>query len=87
MNDPQESPYPEDSLVQVRYPLTAVQAQGPRQEWSWLPGTVVTVCGPGEWQVCVEADEVSFEENGETLYPLCFRDASEIRPAEPEAAS
>jgi hypothetical protein len=82
MNDPEEdSPFPEESQVMVRYPLTPEQEKGPREAWSWLPGTVEQVCGPDEWQVCVELDDVAFEENGERMFPLCFRDASEIRPA------
>ncbi len=77
----EDSPFPEESQVMVRYPLTAIQAEGPREAWSWLPGTVVNVCGPDEWQVVVESDELQFEEDGEMVFPLCFRDSTEIRPA------
>jgi hypothetical protein len=85
-HDPPE--YPEDTPVMVRYPLTPEQEQGPREAWPWLPATVTEVCGPDEWQVCVEADQVAAEDAGDKLYPLCFRDSSEIRPAsEPETGA
>jgi len=84
----EESPYPEDTPVLVRYPLTPEQEKGPREAWSWLPGTVEQVCGPDEWQICVEHESVSWLEAGEKWFPLCFRDSSEIRPAlEPETGA
>jgi hypothetical protein len=75
----------EDSWVEVRYPLTPEQEYGDRAAWPWLPGWVVAECGPGEWEVCVQAPEVAMEHQGETVYPVCFRDASELRAPEPEA--
>jgi hypothetical protein len=78
--------FPDDSEVEVRYPLTAEQEAGDRAAWPWLPGWVVQQCGPGEWQICVQAPELAVPDaDGEATYPLCFRDASELRPAEPEA--
>jgi hypothetical protein len=78
--------FPDDSPVEVRYPLTAEQEAGARAAWPWLPGTVVSQCGPGEWQICVQALELAVPDaDGEATFPLCFRDASELRPAEPEA--
>jgi len=85
--------YPQDTQVEVRYPLTKEQQAGPRAEWPWLPGTVTEACGPDEWQIAVEHPDVATTENGdpwspengEPWYPLCFRDPSEIRMPEMEA--
>ena len=81
--------FPEDSWVEVRYPATADQEHGDRAAWPWLPGWVVAECGAGEWEICVQAPEVAMEHQGETVYPVCFRDASELRSfdAGPEAGS
>jgi hypothetical protein len=68
--------YPEDSRVEVRYPVTAGQE---RDAWPWLPGRVVSICGPGEWEICVQAPELAVEHEGEPVYPVCFRDSSELR--------
>jgi hypothetical protein len=76
-----DNPYPEDSWVLVRYPLTPEQARGDREAWPWLPGWVAAECGPGEWEICVQSPEVAGEYDGETVYPTCFRDCSELRPA------
>jgi hypothetical protein len=79
----------EDTPVMVRYPRTTEQERGHRAEWPWLPGTIVQQCGPDEWQVCVEDIAVAVREDGSKpttrtpsnrlYYPLCFRDASEIK--------
>jgi hypothetical protein len=79
----------EDTLVMVRYPRTNEEERGDRANWSWLPGTIVEQCGPDEWQVCVEDMAVAVREDGskptpktpqhKLFYPLCFRDASEIK--------
>ena len=81
--------FPEDSWVEVRYPLTREQEHADRDAWPWLPGWVVSVCGPDEWQICVQAPEMVRQHEGEIWYPVCFRDASELRSldAEPEAGS
>ena len=44
-----------DKPVEVRYPLTAEQAQGDRSAWPWLPGWIAEVCGPDEWHAVVQA--------------------------------
>jgi hypothetical protein len=56
-----------------------------------VPGTVLSQCGPDEWDVLVEAGELATPDDGtpampgtpedELCYPACFRDASELRPA------
>jgi hypothetical protein len=78
----------EDEPVEVRYSLPDDNLHD-RSSWPWLPGTVVTVCGLDEWQVCVEVSELATLEDGrparqntpdhKLFYPLCFRDSSEIR--------
>jgi hypothetical protein len=85
-----------DKAVEVRFPATAEQAQqGDREAWPWLPGWIAEVCGPGEWQVVVQAPGLGHTEAGEIpapgvpddelFFPACFRDASEIREPQPEA--
>jgi hypothetical protein len=79
----------EDTPVFVRYPRTSEEERGDRAAWPWLPGTIVEQCGPDEWQVCVEDMAVAVREDGSKptpktpqhrlFYPLCFRDASEIK--------
>jgi hypothetical protein len=90
----------EDDAVEVRYPLPGNE-RADRSSWPWLSGTILAVCGPDEWQVCVEVRELATLEDGRPprrntpdhnlFYPVCFRDASEIRSpavtAEREEAS
>jgi hypothetical protein len=77
--------FPEDSWMQVRYPLTSEYEHADRAGWPWLPGWVVSVCGPDEWEICVQAPELATWHDGEDWYPTCFRDSSEIRLPEAEA--
>ena len=77
--------FPEDSWVEVRYPLTRQQERGDWAAWAWLPGWVVSVCGPDEWEICVQAPELAIQHDGEDWYPTCFRDSSEIRLLEAQA--
>ena len=77
--------FPEDSWVEVRYPLTSEQEHADRAAWPWLPGWVVSVCGPGEWEICVQAPELAIQHDGGDWYPTCFRDSSEIRLSEAQA--
>jgi hypothetical protein len=81
--------FPEDSWVEVRYPLTGEQEHGDRAAWPWVPGWVISRCGPDEWEICVQTPELATEHQDETVFPVCFRDSSELRaPAtEPEAGS
>lgn len=84
-----------DKPVEVRYPLTAEQAQGDRSAWPWLPGWIAEVCGPDEWHAVVQASGLGRTEAGEIpapgvpddelMFPACFRDSSEIREPQPEA--
>jgi len=71
--------YTDDSSIEVRFPKDKAEEQGPRENWSWLPGVIVSSC-EDEYQVLVEDERLGIIEGGEMTYPLCFRDASEIRP-------
>ena len=81
--------FAEDVAVIVRYPRTLEEERGDRSAWPWLPGTIVEQVGPDEWQVCVEDMAVAVRVDGSKptprtpsnrlYYPLCFRDASEIK--------
>ncbi len=70
------SVFPEDSWVEVRYPLTSEQEHADRAGWPWLPGWVVSACGLDEWEICVQDPELAMQYQGETVYPVCFRDSS-----------
>jgi hypothetical protein len=81
-------PWGEEEPIEVRYPLPG-NGDHDRSLWPWLPGTILAMCGPDEWQVCVEVRELATLEDGrpphgntsdhELFYPVCFRDSSEIR--------
>jgi hypothetical protein len=38
--------FPDESPVEVRYPRSKQEKQGDREQWPWLPGTIVERCGP-----------------------------------------
>ncbi len=83
--------FPDDSPVLVKYPRTPAQMGGDRADWPWVPGWIVSQCGPDEWEVCVEDRGLAVLEDGSVpppgtpednlLYPVCFRDSTEIRRA------
>jgi hypothetical protein len=77
-----EPVFPEESWVEVRYPLTSEQQHGNRDAWPLLPGWVVAQCGPDEWEICVQAPELATWHDSEARYPACFRDPA--RSACPE---
>jgi hypothetical protein len=89
-NDGNDGRFPDDSLVQVRFPRSRQEEHGDRATWPWLPGEIVRQCGPDEWLVCVTEKEVARLRNGrrasagtstlKLYYPQCYRDATEIRP-------
>jgi hypothetical protein len=89
MDEDNDGRFPDDSPVEVRYPRTRQEELGDRAGWPWLPGLILSQCGPGEWHVCVEVRELVMlgdgspapagTADGELLYPCCLRDASEIR--------
>ncbi|MFG1609494.1 hypothetical protein [Actinoplanes sp. NPDC049265] len=70
--------FPDDSDVEIRYPLTGDRAE--RGEWPWVAGWIAGQCGPNEWDIVVEgAGPTSYDDDGEPLYSAAYRDASEIR--------
>jgi len=84
--------YPVGTDIEVKCPRTKAEEQGDRSAWPWLPGWIVEVCGPDEWQVCVQDYALALPEDGQVpppgipehdlLFPCCFRDSSKtwIRP-------
>jgi hypothetical protein len=56
--------FPDDSPVLVRYPLTPAEMDGDRAAWPWVPGYIVTQCGPDEWEICVEDAGLAVLEDG-----------------------
>jgi hypothetical protein len=92
MDEDNDGRFPDGSAVEIRYPRNRQEEQqGDRCAWPWLPGAIVSQCGPDEWYVCVEAREPAMLNDGrpapagtaaeDPYYPCCFRDASEIRRA------
>ena len=79
MNDDNDGRFPDGTWLEIRYPLTSEQEKGDREAWPWLPGWVVAQGGPDEWKICVQVPELAMEQDGETTYPCCFRDSSELR--------
>ena len=98
MDEDNDGRFPDESLVEVRYPRNRQEELGDRSAWPWLPGSILGQCGPDEWRVCVEVRELAVLEDGrraprgtasqDLYYPVCFRDSSEIqRQATGAAAS
>jgi hypothetical protein len=56
--------YPDENSVQVRYPRSKQEEQGDREQWPWLPGTIVEQRGPDEWYVCIEVRELAVLRDG-----------------------
>ena len=89
MYEDNDGRFPDDSAVEVRYPRNKQEEQGDRSAWPWLPGSIVSQCGPEEWYVRVEDRELATTDDGSPVpdgaadeglfYPCCFRDASELR--------
>ncbi|WP_343948200.1 hypothetical protein [Nonomuraea longicatena] len=75
--------FPEGVPVLVRFPLH--DDDNDRDAWPWLPGTVLEQCDGDEWYVVVEESALAEPDpaapDRDWLYPACFRDSSEIRPA------
>ncbi len=83
--------FPDESPVWVWYPPkeTTRGQDVPRDQWAWLPGSILSQCGPDEWHVIVEVRELATRADGSRprkntpsrnlFYPACYRDASEIR--------
>jgi hypothetical protein len=65
--------FPDDSAVEVRFPLHQIPLRQPGQSaeehlavvradratWAWLPGTIEQQCGPDEWLVTIEDRRVA----------------------------
>jgi hypothetical protein len=56
--------FPDDSPVEVHYPLTKQQEQGDRSAWPWLPGSILEQCGPDGWYVRVEVRDLAVLRDG-----------------------
>jgi hypothetical protein len=46
---------------------------------AWLTGWIARECGDNEWEVVVEDDRLAVQFQGTTVYPVCFRDSSELQ--------
>jgi hypothetical protein len=64
MDEDNDGRFPDDSRVEVGYPRTRQEELGDRAEWPWLPGLILSQCGPDEWYVCVEARELAMLDDG-----------------------
>ena len=76
--------FPDGAHVDARFPLGA--ADRDREDWPWLPATVLGQCGPDEWHVRIDVEDLAQDDSDlaedERWYPACFRDASELRRPE-----
>jgi hypothetical protein len=89
MDEDNDGRLPDGSAVAVRYPRDRQEEQGDRSAWPWLPGTILSQCGPDESYVCVQLRALAMLSDGgsspagtagdDLYHPCCFRDASEIR--------
>ncbi|GAA4514040.1 hypothetical protein GCM10023191_082030 [Actinoallomurus oryzae] len=83
--------FPEGCTVLAWYPPLGAEERD-RSAWAWLPGSIVSRCGEDEWCVVVEAADLAEPDpnipHGDApenlLYPLCFRDSSELRAVSAE---
>ncbi|WP_329081180.1 hypothetical protein [Streptosporangium sp. NBC_01469] len=75
----QANPFPDASPVQVRHPLTADNTD--ETSWPWLPGLVVGMIAPGQWDIVVIDDRLveGLYADGVPVYPVCRRAAEAIR--------
>lgn len=75
----QANPFPDASPVQVRHPLTADDTD--ETSWPWLPGLVVGMVAPGEWEIVLTDDRLveGLDAGGNPVYPVCRRAAEAIR--------
>jgi hypothetical protein len=81
-----QSEFSDEAPVLVWYPSPGADDHD-RRTWAWLPGSILSQCGPDEWHVVIEvptlAEPGPSVPNGDApenlLYPACFRDASELR--------
>ena len=71
--------FEEDQEVLVRYPLTAEAEHGDRAEWPRLNGWIARECGDNEYEVVVEDERLAVEYQGSLVFPVCFRDSSELK--------
>ncbi|MGP4102788.1 hypothetical protein [Nonomuraea sp. KM90] len=74
----QANPFPDASPVQVRHPLTAGDTD--EASWPWLPGLVVGMVAPGEWDIVVTDDRLveGLDADGHPVHPVCRRAAEAI---------
>lgn len=73
-----DSRFPDEAAVLVRYPLRPAPERHPdqsqdehlavlradRETWPWLPGTVEQRCGPDEWLVTIEDRRLALLDDG-----------------------
>ncbi|MEU0569253.1 hypothetical protein ABZ297_28295 [Nonomuraea sp. NPDC005983] len=73
------NPFPDQTLVQVRHPLT--EDDKDEKSWPWLPGLVLGMVAPGEWEIVVTDDRLveGLDADGDPAYPVCYRAAGAIR--------
>jgi hypothetical protein len=82
MDEDDDGRFPDDSPVLVRYPRSKQEERGDRSAWPWLPGSILSQCGPDEWRVRVEARELAMLDDGrpapartadgDLFYPVLF---------------
>ncbi len=85
-DDGNDGRYPDGCPVLTPFPVTDEEIAGGRASWPWLPATILSQCGPDEWELVLEAPgaiKAAGDGTGDDLYPVVFRDRSEIRLPDP----
>lgn len=85
--EPNDGRFPAESEIQVRFPA---DPDTDRDEWPWMRGIILGQCGANEWHVLVRDRQVAQldDHNSDVIwYPICYRDATELRPATEEAVA
>lgn len=75
----QANPFPDDTAVQVRHPLTADDTG--ENAWPWMAGLVLGRLAPDEWEIVVTDDRLveGLDADGDPVYLVCYRAAEAIR--------
>jgi hypothetical protein len=63
-NEDNDGRFPDESLVEVRYPRPKQEERTHRSIWPWLPGSIVEQCGPDEWYVCLDVRDLAVLRDG-----------------------
>ena len=83
--DENDGRFGDGEAVLTPYPTPDAEAAGDRASWPFVPATVVSQCGPDEWELTVEIPSAARLEDGfldaTTLMEHCIRQGVPMRAA------